>query len=120
MACNIYVPQHSIKVHRQTDGRIFFLGVQIVPKSTKIHSSIQEEIHYFFFACFSGPSSLLNQMLPLFELDPLCKRTFLLANPFEAFGQIASSGNFPPVEIYTTLARILPEEPFIPIDKVGL
>ena len=96
------------------------MGGQIVPKSTKIHSSIQEEIHPLFFACFSGPSSLLNLMPPLFELDPLCRRTFLLANPCEAFGEIASSGKFTPVEIYTTLARILSEKSFITTDVVGL
>ncbi|KAK2555497.1 E3 ubiquitin-protein ligase rnf213-alpha [Acropora cervicornis] len=64
----------------------------------------------------SGPSSLLNLMPPLFELDPLCRRTFLLANPCEAFGEIASSGKFPPVEIYTTLARILSEKSSITTD----
>ena len=78
------------------------------------------EILFFFFACFSGPSSLLNQMSPLFELDPLCRRTFLLANPCEAFGEIASSGKFPPVEIYTTLARILSGKSCITTDMVGV
>ena len=59
-------------------------------------------------------------MPPLFELDPLCRRTFLLANPCEAFGEIASSRKFPPVEIYTTLARILSEKSRITTDQVGL
>ena len=59
-------------------------------------------------------------MPPLFELDPLCRRTFLLANPCEAFGEIALSGKFPPVEIYTTLARILSEKSCIMIEMVGL
>ncbi|XP_068694638.1 E3 ubiquitin-protein ligase rnf213-alpha-like [Montipora foliosa] len=61
----------------------------------------------------SGPSSLLNMMPPLFKLDPLCRRTFLLANPCESFGKIATSGKFSPVEIYTTLARILSEISFL-------
>ena len=85
-----------------------------------LRSSIQQHIHFFVLVCFSGPSSCLTLMLPLFELDPLSRRTFLLANPCEAFGEIASSGRFPPVEIYTTLARILSEKSYITTDMVGL
>ena len=71
------------------------------------------------FFVFSGPSSLLNMMPPLFKLDPLCRRTFLLANPCESFGKIATSGKFSPVEIYTTLARILSEISFLTFEQVG-
>lgn len=66
----------------------------------------------FSFLCSrcSCPSSWINMLSSLFELDPLFRRTFLLINPCRAFGKIASSGRFPPVEIYTTLARILTEK----------
>ena len=55
---------------------------------------------------------------PLFELDPLFRRTFLLVVPCRAFGKIASSGRFAPVEIYTTLARILSEKTYIVLEEV--
>ena len=55
---------------------------------------------------------------PLFELDPLFRRTFLLVVPCQAFGRVASSGRFAPVEIYTTLARILSEKGYVMTDEV--
>ncbi|XP_022783821.1 E3 ubiquitin-protein ligase rnf213-alpha-like [Stylophora pistillata] len=53
----------------------------------------------------SCPSRLTGVLSPLFELDPLFRRTFLLAVPCHMFGKVASSRKFPSVEIYTTLAR---------------
>jgi len=55
---------------------------------------------------------------PLFELDPLFRRTFLLVVPCHGFGKVASSGRFAPVEIYTTLARILSEKDYVMPDEV--
>lgn len=57
---------------------------------------------------------------PLFELDPLFRRTFLLVIPCQGFGKIPSSGKFPPVEIYTTLARILSEKEYVTVEQVFL
>lgn len=58
-------------------------------------------------------------MSPLFELDPLFRRTFLLVVPCKAFGKIASSRLFLPVEIYTTLARSLSEKNYVTLEEVS-
>lgn len=57
-------------------------------------------------------------LAPLFKLDPLSRRTFLLVVPLRQYGKIASSGQFAPVEIYTTLARYLSEQSYIPEEEV--
>lgn len=59
------------------------------------------------FFCFRCPSSLIPNLSPLFELDPLFRRTFLLVVPINEFGKISASGVFEPVEVYTTLAKSL-------------
>lgn len=56
------------------------------------------------------PSSWIQYLSPLFELDPLFRRTFLLVVPVKEFGRIPSSGPFTPAEIYTTLAKGLLEK----------
>ena len=61
--------------------------------------------YLFSFARFL--SSWIERFSPLFELDPLFRRTFLLVVPVHVFGKIASSGAFASVEIYTTLAKVL-------------
>ena len=75
--------------------------------------------HYDIFG-FSCPSSLMNMLVPLFELDPLFRRTYLLCVPPVAFGKIAASGRFPPVEICTTLCRVFFEKAYIMLDEVRL
>ena len=62
----------------------------------------------------------MNMLAPLFELDPLFRRTYLLCVPPVAFGKIAASGRFPPVEICTTLCRVLFEKAHIMSDEVRL
>ena len=62
----------------------------------------------------------MNLLPPLFELDPLFRRTFLLVVPSRAFGKIASSGKFAPVEIYTTLARNLSAKNYVTREEVHL
>lgn len=57
-------------------------------------------------------------LAPLFELDPLSRRTFLLVVPLRQYAKIASSGQFAPVEIYTTLARYLSEKSYISEEEV--
>lgn len=57
-------------------------------------------------------------LAPLFELDPLSRRTFLLVVPLQQYGRIATSGQFAPVEIYTTLARYLSEKSYILKEEV--
>ena len=63
---------------------------------------------------------MMNMLLPLFELDPLFRRTFLLVVPCREFGKVATSGKFPPVEVYTSLARILSEKQHILEEEVIL
>ena len=63
---------------------------------------------------------MTKMLSPLFELDPLFRRTFLLCVPPVAFGKIATSGLFPPVELYVTLAMVLAGEKFITLDEVNL
>ena len=69
---------------------------------------------------FSCPSRLTKVLSPMFELDPLFRRTFLLVVPCHVFNKIASSGTFAPVEIYTTLARTLSEKDCITEGEVML
>ena len=63
-----------------------------------------------FLSCLRCPSSWIQYLSPLFELDPLFRRTFLLVVPVKEFGKIAFSGAFTPAEIYTTLAKGLLEK----------
>ena len=63
---------------------------------------------------------MTKMLSPLFELDPLFRRTFLLCVPPEAFGKLATSGLFPPVELYVTLAMVLAGKKFIKLDEVNL
>ena len=69
---------------------------------------------------FSCPSRLTNVLSPMFELDPMFRRTFLLVVPCRIFNKIASSGKFAPVEIYTTLARTLSEKVYVTEEEVML
>ena len=57
----------------------------------------------------SCPSSFLKFLTPLFQLDPLFKRTYLLVVPVKAFGKVTSQNIFNILEICTTLARVLSE-----------
>ena len=56
---------------------------------------------------------------PLFALDPLFRRTFLLVVPCQAFGRIAASGKFTALEMCATLARILQDKRFISQEEVS-
>ena len=60
----------------------------------------------------------MKMLSPLFELDPLFRRTFLLVVPCRAFGKLAASERFAPVEIYTTLAKMLTEKSYISEEEV--
>ena len=62
---------------------------------------------------------MMEILSPLFELDPLFRRTFLLCVPPVAFSKIASSGLFPPVEVCTTLARGLAVKDYVKSDEVN-
>ncbi|PFX29705.1 E3 ubiquitin-protein ligase RNF213 [Stylophora pistillata] len=59
------------------------------------------------------PSKWIDLLSPLFTLDPLFRRTFLLVVPCSEFGRVASSEMFAPFEICTTLARILSEKTYL-------
>ena len=63
---------------------------------------------------------MIKTLSPLLELDPLFKRTFLLCVPPVAFGKIATSGLFPPVELYVTLAMVLAGKTFITPEEVNV
>ena len=62
---------------------------------------------------------MMNMLSPLFELDPLFRRTFLFCVPPVAFSKIATSGLFPPVEVCTTLARGLSVKDYVMPDEVS-
>ena len=62
---------------------------------------------------------MMKMLSPLFELDPLFRRTFLFCVPPEAFSKIATSGLFPQVEVCTTLARGLCVKDFVMPDEVS-
>ena len=64
---------------------------------------------------------MIKMLAPLFTLDPLFRRTFLLVVPCRAFGKIAASGIFSALEMCTTLARIVQEKRFmLQDDEVSL
>lgn len=62
---------------------------------------------------------MMKMLSPLFELDPLFRRTFLFCVPPVAFSKIATSGLFPPVEVCTTLARGLSVKDYVMSDEVS-
>ena len=62
---------------------------------------------------------MMKVLSPLFELDPLFRRTFLFCVPPVAFGKIATSGLFPQVEVCTTLARGLSVKDYVMPDEVN-
>ena len=62
---------------------------------------------------------MMKMLSPLFELDPLFRRTFLFCVPPVAFGKIATSGLFPPVEVCTTVARGLSVKDYVMPDEVS-
>lgn len=62
---------------------------------------------------------MIKMLAPLFALDPLFRRTFLLVVPCQAFGRIAASGIFTALEMCTTLARIVREIRFMTEEEVS-
>ena len=62
----------------------------------------------------------MDLLIPLFALDPLFRRTFLLVVPCSEFGSVASSEIFAPFEICTTLARILSEKKYVNEEEVHI
>jgi len=59
------------------------------------------------------PSHMIETLHPLFDLDPLFKRTFLLVIPCRAFGRLAASEIFSSLEMCTTLARLVQEMTYV-------
>ena len=55
---------------------------------------------------------MVNQITPLFELDPLFRRTFLLALPVKEYTKVTELAVFSPIEVFTTISKILPEKSF--------
>ena len=62
---------------------------------------------------------MMEVLSPLFELDPLFRRTFLFCVPPAAFGKIATSRLFPKDEVCTTLARGLSVKDYVRPDEVN-
>ena len=62
---------------------------------------------------------MMEVLSPLFELDPLFRRTFLFCVPPVAFGKIATSGLFPQFEVCTTLAWGLSVKDRVMSDEVS-
>ena len=85
------------------------------------HKSIGTWLYVIsLFNCRRCPSNWIDLLSPLFVLDPLFRRTFLLVVPCSEFGRVASSKIFAPFEICTTLARILSEKNFVNEEEVHL
>ena len=55
------------------------------------------------------PTILQNQLSPMFELDPLFKRTFLLALSIFDMSKVLKRGNFSLFEVCWTLLRVVKE-----------
>lgn len=62
---------------------------------------------------------MIKMLAPLFALDPLFRRTFLLVVPCRAFGRITASGIFTALEMCTTLARIVQDKRFMSQEEVS-
>lgn len=67
----------------------------------------------------SSVALMLNRITPSFELDPLFRRTFLLALPLKEYTKVTGSPAFSPLEVFTTLAKIFPEKPYRNVDEVN-
>ena len=65
---------------------------------------------FFQFSFNSSIVLMFEPITPLFELDPLFRRTFLLALPVKEYSKVSGSTVFSPLEIFTTLAKALPEK----------
>ena len=55
------------------------------------------------------PTLLQNQLSPMFELDPLFKRTFLLALSIFDMSKVLKRGSFSLFEVCWTLLRVVKE-----------
>lgn len=82
-------------------------------------------IYCFYTFCFSfdstnTPALLLNQLMPMFELDPLFKRTFLLALPIRDISKVLKKRKFPLHEVCWTLIRVVEDRdtPFLNEEEV--
>ena len=59
----------------------------------------------------SSPVHLLHQLSPMFEVDPLFRRTFLLTLPISDIAKVLQRKLFPLHEVCWTLARVVEERP---------
>ena len=59
----------------------------------------------------SSPVHLLHQLSPMFEVDPLFTRTFLLTLPIHDIAKVLQRKLFPLHEVCWTLARVVEERP---------
>ena len=55
------------------------------------------------------PSAFCKSLAPMFQLDPLFKRTYLLAIPLKSFDVVVSHKYFNVLEVCTTLTRLVYE-----------
>ena len=55
---------------------------------------------------------MLEQIAPSFQLDPLFGRTFLLALPVKEYSKVMVSTMYSPLEVFTTLDKILKEKKY--------
>ena len=72
-----------------------------------------------FFLFDSSTLLMFRQIAPSFQLDPLFRRTFLLALPVKEYPKVTAEMMFNPLEVFTTLAKILPEKHYWAIDEVN-
>lgn len=68
----------------------------------------------------STPARLLRQLAPMFEIDPLFKRTFLLALPIRDIAQVLQNKIFSLHEVCWTILRVVVERdaPYLADEEV--
>lgn len=88
-----------------------------------LHSSICDLLFALLFTrSTKTPARLLRQLDPMFQIDPLFKRTFLLSLPIRDISEILEGSNFLLYEVCWTLTRIVQERdtPYLSDEEVGL
>ena len=86
-----------------TQGRYF---TELSFGKSNFFSKIRNTEKVFFLCRTSSPTQLLHRLSPMFDLDPLFRRTFLFSIPVHNFDLVVSGGMFTTSEICWTLERV--------------
>ena len=93
----------------------FCIRLSFLQKEKKVLSCLR-----CYYCSNSTPLNLLIQLTPLFEVDPLFKRTFLLALPICDLVKALQRNIFELHDVCWTLARVVEERdpPYLSPEKV--